>query len=172
MPRSPYGSRQTVSILRGSNLDQAAAANLAAAFRRAASGDDEDERLNRTGYEEEEEEEFDDDETQTQHLASGLVPGAPAHVFDSDALEHVCLDLSSTLIDVCPLGPAGGPASGLLILCEEELIAIDLLTPGWPLLALPYLSCLHTSSISSYSLFTQVNTIFGSHHSLALTLSG
>ncbi|VDL89339.1 unnamed protein product [Schistocephalus solidus] len=148
MPRSTYGDRSTVSLLRGSNLDQAAAANLAAAVRLAhADGDLEDED------EEEEEADF-EDEDQQNLLAGGLVPGAPVHVFDADAPEHVCLDLPSPLVDVCPLGPAGGPATGVLILCEEELVAVDLLTPGWPLLTLPYLSCLHTSAISAYNLFT------------------
>nr|VZI33202.1 unnamed protein product [Spirometra erinaceieuropaei] len=153
MPRSTYGDRSTVSILRGSNLDQAAAANLAAAVRLAhADGDLEDD-------EDEDEAEF-EEEDHANLLASGLVPGAPVHVFDADAPEHVCLDLPSPLVDICPLGPAGGPATGVLILCEEELVAVDLLTPGWPLLTLPYLSCLHTSAISAYSLFTQVNPAF------------
>uniref|UniRef100_A0A5K3FRB9 LLGL domain-containing protein n=1 Tax=Mesocestoides corti TaxID=53468 RepID=A0A5K3FRB9_MESCO len=158
MPRSTYGNRHTVSILRGSNLDQAAAANLAAALRADAGGedsllDDDEEELDGEG------EEFDDGD-QTGLLASGLVPGAPVHVFDSDAPEHVCLDLSSPLVDVCPVGPAGGPAAGLLILCEEEMVAVDLLTPGWPLFSLPYLSCLHTASLTAYGLFTQVNPAF------------
>lgn len=149
MPRATYGSRHTVSILRGSNLDQAVAANLAAAFRAAGDEDDEEDL---------DEESF--DEVDQGLLASGLVPGAPAHVFDADAPEHICLDLPSPLVDVCPLGPAGGPASGLLILCEEEMLAVDLATPGWPLFQLPYLACLHTSSLTTYGLFTQVNNTF------------
>ncbi|KAL5105484.1 hypothetical protein TcWFU_005690 [Taenia crassiceps] len=154
MPRSIYGDRNTVSILRGSNLDQAAAANLAAALRADSEGDAECER-NAAG------EEFCDDGANTGILLSnGLVPGAPVHVFDSDAPEHVCLDLPSPVVDVCPLGPAGGPVTGLLVLCEEELIAVDLLTPGWPLFELPYLNCLHASSLTAYGLFTQVNPAF------------
>ncbi|VDK23062.1 unnamed protein product [Taenia asiatica] len=154
MPRSIYGDRNTVSILRGSNLDQAAAANLAAALRADSEGDADCER-NAAG------DEFCDDGVNTDVLLSnGLVPGAPVHVFDSDAPEHVCLDLPSPVVDVCPLGPAGGPVTGLLVLCEEELIAVDLLTPGWPLLELPYLNCLHASSLTAYGLFTQVNPAF------------
>ncbi|KAM7542838.1 hypothetical protein Aperf_G00000000159 [Anoplocephala perfoliata] len=153
LPRSIYANRNTVSILRGSNLDQAAAANLAAAMRADSEGDDEPD--------DEDEEEFDQTGTSADvMLASGLVPGAPVHVFDSDAPEHVCLDFASPVVDVCPIGPAGGPASGLLVLCEEELVAIDLLTPGWPILELPYLNCLHASPLTAYGLFTQVDPVF------------
>ncbi|EUB59344.1 Lethal(2) giant larvae protein [Echinococcus granulosus] len=154
MPRSIYGDRNTVSILRGSNLDQAAAANLAAALRADSEGDADCERSTAG------QEFYDGGANADILLPSGLVPGAPVHVFDSDAPEHVCLDLPSLVVDVCPLGPAGGPVTGLLILCEEELIAIDLLTPGWPLLELPYLNCLHASSLTTYGLFTQVNPAF------------
>ncbi|CDI96879.1 lethal2 giant larvae protein 2 [Echinococcus multilocularis] len=154
MPRSIYGNRNTVSILRGSNLDQAAAANLAAALRADSEGDADCERSTAG------QEFYDGGANADILLPSGLVPGAPVHVFDSDAPEHVCLDLPSLVVDVCPLGPAGGPVTGLLILCEEELIAIDLLTPGWPLLELPYLNCLHASSLTTYGLFTQVNPAF------------
>ncbi|VDN97533.1 unnamed protein product [Rodentolepis nana] len=107
LPRSLYANNNTVSILRGSNLDQAAAANLAAALRADSEGDYEDS----TG----EEDAFDQTGGDGVTLASGLVPGAPVHVFDSDAPEHVCLDLPSPVVDVCSLGPSGGPASGLLV---------------------------------------------------------
>jgi len=39
----------------------------------------------------------------------------------------------------------------LLILAEEELVAVDLQTPGWPLHRLPYISSIHASSIISAS---------------------
>jgi len=39
----------------------------------------------------------------------------------------------------------------LLILAEEELVAVDLLTPGWPLYRLPYINSIHASSIVSAS---------------------
>jgi len=39
----------------------------------------------------------------------------------------------------------------LLILAEEELLAVDLLTPGWPLHRLPYINSIHASSIVSAS---------------------
>lgn len=106
LPRSIYANRNTVSILRGSNLDQAAAANITAALRADSEGEYED-----SGGEEDAFDQTGDDVM----LASGLVPGAPVHVFDSDAPEHVCLDFPSPVVDVCPLGPAGGPVSGLLV---------------------------------------------------------
>ncbi|KAM3182108.1 hypothetical protein ACTXT7_013073 [Hymenolepis weldensis] len=152
LPRSIYANRNTVSILRGSNLDQAAAANITAALRADSEGEYED-----SGGEEDA---FDQTGGDDVMLASGLVPGAPVHVFDSDAPEHVCLDFPSPIVDVCPLGPAGGPINGLLVLCEEEIVAVDLLTPGWPILELPYLNCLHASSITAYGLFTQVDPVF------------
>jgi len=37
----------------------------------------------------------------------------------------------------------------LLILAEEELVAVDLLTVGWPCYELPYLSSIHASAILS-----------------------
>ena len=159
MPRSIYGNRHTVSILRGSNLDQAAAANLAAALRADSDGDGDGDP---PGDEDDDAEEEFDNSGESAHLLlpSGLVPGAPVHVFDSDAPEHVCLDFPSAIVDVCPIGPAGGPVKGLLVLCEEELIAVDLLTTGWPLLQLPYLNCLHASSLTAYGLFTQVSQEF------------
>ncbi|CAL8097277.1 unnamed protein product [Calicophoron daubneyi] len=139
MPRATYGERHTVSLLRGSNLDRAAAANMAAA-RLAAAADTEEE---------------DDD-----LMDSGPIATPPMHVFDPDAPEHVCFDLPSPLVDLLPIAPGGGPAQILLILCEEELVAVDLITQGWPFIRPPYLTCLHTSTITTYSLFTQVNSQF------------
>jgi len=39
----------------------------------------------------------------------------------------------------------------LLILAEEELVTVDLVTPGWPLYRLPYINSIHASSIVSAS---------------------
>lgn len=39
----------------------------------------------------------------------------------------------------------------LLILAEEELVAVDLVTPGWPVYRLPYVNSIHASSIISAS---------------------
>ncbi|OON13528.1 LLGL2 protein [Opisthorchis viverrini] len=136
MPRATYGERHTVSLLRGSNLDRAAAANLVAArIAAVVEADDDDDDL----------------------LDSNLAPSTPMHVFDPDAPEHVCFDLPSRLVDLLPVGPVGGPAQILLILCEEELVVVDLFTPGWPFMRPPYLTCLHTANITAHSLVTQVN---------------
>ena len=37
----------------------------------------------------------------------------------------------------------------LLILSEEELVAVDLVSAGWPCYELPYLSSIHASAILS-----------------------
>jgi len=37
----------------------------------------------------------------------------------------------------------------LLILAEEELVAVDLVSAGWPCYELPYLSSIHASAILS-----------------------
>ena len=36
----------------------------------------------------------------------------------------------------------------LLVLAEEELVAVDLTTEGWPSFHLPYLAALHSSSVT------------------------
>lgn len=141
MPRATYGERHTVSLLRGSNLDRAAAANvIAARIAAAAQAEDEDE----------------DDDDDDLLPNSSRRPNTPMHVFDPDAPEHVCFDLPSRLVDLLPIGSVGGPAQMLLLLCEEELVAVDLMTPGWPFMRPPYLACLHTAAITAYSLVTQV----------------
>jgi lethal(2) giant larvae protein len=37
----------------------------------------------------------------------------------------------------------------LLVLAEEELVAVDLLTEGWPVLRQPYWCSLHSSAVTS-----------------------
>ncbi|CAH8575431.1 unnamed protein product [Schistosoma turkestanicum] len=135
MPRATYGERHTVSILRGSNIDQAANASVVAA-RLAVAAEAED-----------------DDEIPEESSLS-----APIHVFDSDAPEHVCLDLPSSLIDLIPVGSVDGPVQMLILLCEEEMVVIDLITSGWPFMRPPYLTCLHTTSLTTYNLTTQVSS--------------
>ncbi|VDN95882.1 unnamed protein product [Rodentolepis nana] len=64
---------------------------------------------------------------------------------------------SSTGLVFPPLSSQSPPGK---VLCEEELVAVDLLTPGWPIFELPYLNCLHASSLTAYGLFTQVDPVF------------
>lgn len=54
-----------------------------------------------------------------------------------------------------PTGPLYSPPppefdepSALVVLLEEELVVIDLQTPGWPSLPTPYLAPLHSSAIT------------------------
>lgn len=46
--------------------------------------------------------------------------------------------------------------SALVVLLEEELVVIDLQTPGWPSLPTPYLAPLHSSAITCSCHITSV----------------
>lgn len=64
---------------------------------------------------------------------------------------HVALDFTSRIIDffVITEGPQNtGNPSALVVLVEEELVVIDLLTEGWPVIQTPYLVPLHSSAIT------------------------
>ncbi|KAG8456835.1 hypothetical protein GDO86_002572, partial [Hymenochirus boettgeri] len=65
----------------------------------------------------------------------------------------VTLDFTSRVIDfftVCPLKSEDGSdnPTALVVLVEEELVVIDLQTPGWPTIPSPYLAPLHSSAIT------------------------
>ncbi|XP_075035324.1 lethal(2) giant larvae protein homolog 1 isoform X2 [Mixophyes fleayi] len=65
----------------------------------------------------------------------------------------VTLDFTSRLIDfftVSPLQSEDGldNPTALVVLVEEELVVIDLQTPGWPTIPSPYLAPLHSSAIT------------------------
>lgn len=51
---------------------------------------------------------------------------------------------------------AHGFPSALMVLCEEELVAIDLVTDDWPVWRLPYAYSLHSSPIMSCVYATDV----------------
>ena len=53
--------------------------------------------------------------------------------------------------EYCLLLEGNNEPDSLLILAEEELVAVDLVTPGWPLYRLPYINSIHASSIVSAS---------------------
>uniref|UniRef100_A0A667Z7C6 LLGL scribble cell polarity complex component 1 n=1 Tax=Myripristis murdjan TaxID=586833 RepID=A0A667Z7C6_9TELE len=61
--------------------------------------------------------------------------------------EHVTLDFTSRVIDFFTVHSFDDP-SALVVLLEEELVVIDLQTPGWPSLPTPYLAPLHSSAIT------------------------
>ncbi|KAL3309203.1 inorganic pyrophosphatase, partial [Cichlidogyrus casuarinus] len=139
-PLAGFQDKNTVSLLRGSNIDRATMAQMATAHRLAvesAEGDDSDAFSG------------------MMNMSASL---PPVHVFDSAAPERVCFDLPSKLVHLCAIGPAHGPYKALLLLCEEELIAVDLISPDWPSITLPYLNCLHTSTIKTHSLVTGVKS--------------
>ena len=62
---------------------------------------------------------------------------------------HVVFDLTSRIIDYRVIKTSAGDASALVILCEEELIVIDLITPNWPVFPLPYLSSPHSTALTA-----------------------
>ncbi|XP_029691857.1 lethal(2) giant larvae protein homolog 1 isoform X2 [Takifugu rubripes] len=66
---------------------------------------------------------------------------------------HVTLDFTSRVIDFFTVHNIEqekefDEASALVVLLEEELVVIDLQTPGWPTLPTPYLAPLHSSAIT------------------------
>ena len=65
---------------------------------------------------------------------------------------HVVFDLTSRVIDYRVIKSASGDASALIILCEEEIVAIDLVTPNWPNFSLPYLSSPHSTALTALNI--------------------
>lgn len=70
---------------------------------------------------------------------------------------HVVFDLSSKVIDFFTVllkqdedekESAVKLPEALIILAEEEIVAIDLTDPEWKMMALPYLVSLHASAVS------------------------
>ncbi|NXC76765.1 L2GL1 protein, partial [Anhinga anhinga] len=64
------------------------------------------------------------------------------------------LDFTSRVIDFFTVQSTEAAEGGfenpraLVVLVEEELVAIDLQTPGWPIIPAPYLAPLHSSAIT------------------------
>ncbi|KAE8578862.1 hypothetical protein XENTR_v10023802 [Xenopus tropicalis] len=75
----------------------------------------------------------------------------------------VTLDFTSRVVDfftVCPLkseDDSDNPTA-LVVLVEEELVVIDLQTPGWPTVPTPYLAPLHSSAITCAYHISNVTT--------------
>ncbi|XP_017310573.1 lethal(2) giant larvae protein homolog 1 [Ictalurus punctatus] len=66
---------------------------------------------------------------------------------------HVTLDFTSRVIDFFTIHCTDrdkefDEPSTLVVLLEEELVVIDLQTPGWPTIPAPYLAPLHSSAIT------------------------
>uniref|UniRef100_A0A8C5EBM9 Lethal giant larvae homologue 2 domain-containing protein n=1 Tax=Gouania willdenowi TaxID=441366 RepID=A0A8C5EBM9_GOUWI len=62
--------------------------------------------------------------------------------------DHITLDFTSRVIDFFTPDDVFDDPSALVVLLEEELVVIDLQTPGWPSLPTPYLAPLHSSAIT------------------------
>uniref|UniRef100_A0A669E9X6 LLGL scribble cell polarity complex component 1 n=1 Tax=Oreochromis niloticus TaxID=8128 RepID=A0A669E9X6_ORENI len=67
--------------------------------------------------------------------------------------DHVTLDFTSRVIDFFTVHSVEqerefDEPSALVVLLEEELVVIDLQTPGWPSMPTPYLAPLHSSAIT------------------------
>ncbi|XP_047427765.1 lethal(2) giant larvae protein homolog 1 [Mugil cephalus] len=67
--------------------------------------------------------------------------------------EHVTLDFTSRVIDFFTIHSINTETefdepSAVVVLLEEELVVVDLLTPGWPTMPTPYLAPLHSSAIT------------------------
>ncbi|XP_048869300.1 LLGL scribble cell polarity complex component 2 isoform X2 [Brienomyrus brachyistius] len=64
---------------------------------------------------------------------------------------HVALDFTSRIIDFFVIQDWDchkGDPSALVVLAEEELVVVDLLSAGWPVMQAPYLAPLHCSAIT------------------------
>ncbi|CAI9533256.1 unnamed protein product [Staurois parvus] len=67
--------------------------------------------------------------------------------------QQVAFDFTSRIIDHLVIANPDHSAEyddprAILVLAEEELVAIDLQTPGWPVIQCPYLVSLHCSAIT------------------------
>ena len=64
--------------------------------------------------------------------------------------KHVVFDLSSKIVDFRLVSAAGDSSvpESLLILAEEELVAVDLTEDAWPVHPLPYLNSIHASAVT------------------------
>uniref|UniRef100_A0A7N8X7D8 LLGL scribble cell polarity complex component 2 n=1 Tax=Mastacembelus armatus TaxID=205130 RepID=A0A7N8X7D8_9TELE len=69
----------------------------------------------------------------------------PFHIILIHGKTHVALDFTSRIIDFFVIRE---DPSALVVLVEEELVAIDLQTEGWPVIQAPYLVPLHSSAIT------------------------
>ena len=85
--------------------------------------------------------------------------------------KHAAFDFTSKVIDFFVVLPKQTQEEGeeilasknpeaLIVLAEEELIAIDLTHPEWKMMALPYLVSLHASAVSFLGQLNFVKTMW------------
>ena len=70
--------------------------------------------------------------------------------------KHTVFDLSSKVMDFHVIKNHG--AESILILTEEELVAVDLTDDSWPVHKLPYLNPIHASAITCLTHVPQVDS--------------
>ena len=56
----------------------------------------------------------------------------PGKVTAMSVQDHAVFDFSSKVVDYRIIKTPTGDAGSLVVLCEEELVVIDLVTPKWP----------------------------------------
>nr|CAH0108278.1 unnamed protein product [Daphnia galeata] len=74
---------------------------------------------------------------------------------------HITYDFTSKVIDFCLINEVStGQTEALVVLAEEELIVVDLISPGWPTFSLPYLASLHCSAVTAHSVVTVTSELY------------
>lgn len=74
---------------------------------------------------------------------------------------HVTFDTTSKVVDFCLIKEAEtGISEALVVLAEEELIVVDLISPGWPCHNSPYLASLHCSAITAQLTVTVTSQVY------------
>ena len=74
---------------------------------------------------------------------------------------HITYDFTSKVIDFCLINELStGQTEALVVLAEEELIVVDLISPGWPTFSLPYLASLHCSAVTAQSVVTVTSELY------------
>jgi len=74
-----------------------------------------------------------------------------------ETVDHVTFDFTSRIVDYFVFNnKSKNEPDFIVVLCDEELVCIDLSTPGWPSLSPPYLASLHASAITCQHLVTNV----------------
>ena len=70
--------------------------------------------------------------------------------------DHVVMDLTSKIVDFHVVETEEGIPDSLIILSEEEIVALDLKVAGWPHYEVPYLHSVHASAITCITQATNV----------------
>uniref|UniRef100_A0A8D8ZVM3 Protein lethal(2) giant larvae n=1 Tax=Cacopsylla melanoneura TaxID=428564 RepID=A0A8D8ZVM3_9HEMI len=95
-------------------------------------------------------------------------------VQETSSSKHVVFDFTSRVIDFFTIAATEDKkgVTTLVVLAEEELVVIDLTSPDWTPLALPYLVSLHASAVTFSSLVTDLTpALWKELHEAARTLS-